>query len=382
MYIFNFLLSMHFIGGVLIPFMTDWGGISFSQIMVLQSFFMISIFALEVPTGAVADYLGRKTSLILSAIVNAFAALVYSSQPNFYVFMVGEFLWAVGTALLSGADEALVYDSLLTDGRESESKRIFGRLESSALVALMVSAPIGSIIATTIGLRYTMMFLFIPCFLAAIVGLGLKEPKIVSERPEKKYFSTIKEGFKYFKGHSVLKLLAFDRIAIGNMVFMIIWVYQPLLSELMVPIFFFGFVHAAMTGVQILVLNSFSRMENILGSKRRYVLFSAVLPGVSFVLLALNRYIALAIVLILIISAFGLTRVILYQNYLNKYIDSHNRATVLSTISMISVLTRAVSYPLIGVLVEWSLRGSFLIMGGLTLIFALMSRVREEHLID
>jgi len=382
MYLFNFLLNMHFVAGVLVPFMTQWGNISFSQIMLLQSFFMISIFALEVPTGAVADYLGRKTSLILSAIVHSLAALVYASYPSFYVFMLGEFLWALGAALLSGADSAMVYDTLKTEGGEIESKSIFGRMQSSMLAAIMISAPMGSMIAATVGLRYSMMMLSLPCFLAAIVGLSLEEPAIFTEKKEKNYLGTIREGFSYFRHHRVLRILAFDSIFIGNLLFMIIWMYQPMLTELKVSIFFFGFVSAGMTLTEIGILNNFARIENFLGSKRRYILFSAILPGMGMILISINSLVPITVILIFIVGGFGLTRVTLYQSYMNKYIDSHNRATVLSTISMISVLVRSVSYPIYGLLIEWSLRNTFLMIGILALAFALISRVREEHLID
>ncbi|MBN1785957.1 MAG: MFS transporter [Candidatus Methanofastidiosa archaeon] len=382
MYVFRFLLSMHFIGGVLVPFMTDWGHISFTQIMLLQSFFMISIFALEVPTGAIADYLGRRTTIIISAIINGVAALVYSSYPSFYVFMVGEFLWALAHALLSGADEALVYDSLKSEGMERESKRIFGRITSSTLAALMVSAPIGSIIAATLGLRYTMMFLSAPCFLAAVVGIGFTEPECGMEERGRDYLGTIRSGMAYFRDHRALKILAFDSIAVGNMVYMLIWAYQPILRELNVPIFYFGFVQSAMTAIQIVFLNNFGRIEGILGSKKRYVVFSAIVPGIALIALSANYHISSTVILILVISGLGFTRSVLFQSYFNKFIESDNRATVLSTISMLSVFVRAVTYPLFGMLVEWSLRNAIFIIGALTMLFTALSRVREEHLVD
>ena len=75
-------------GGVLVPFFLEWGKISFTQIMILQSFFVFSKFILEIPTGAIADYFGRKTSIIFSALVMSIAVFVYSSYPNFYIFLL------------------------------------------------------------------------------------------------------------------------------------------------------------------------------------------------------------------------------------------------------------------------------------------------------
>jgi len=67
---------------------------------------------------------------------------------------------------------------------------------------------------------------------------------------------------------------------------------------------------------------------------------------------------------------------------LNKYIESHNRATVLSSISMMSKLSRAIAYPIIGLLVEQSLTMTLVILGFALIIVSLISKVEEEHLID
>ena len=104
MYFFAFLANVHFIAGIMIPFFMDWGGITFMQAMILQASFMIFVLLLEVPTGAIADYFSRKTSLVLGGLVMTLAAFVYSSFPNFWVFMFGEFCWALGISLITGAD--------------------------------------------------------------------------------------------------------------------------------------------------------------------------------------------------------------------------------------------------------------------------------------
>ncbi|KKM14710.1 hypothetical protein LCGC14_1577950, partial [marine sediment metagenome] len=89
-YIFSFILGIHTVRGVYIPYMTVWGGLSFFQIMLLQSFFTAMIVILEIPSGAIADFLGRKTALVLSALSIALAAYTYSIIPNFYIFMLAE----------------------------------------------------------------------------------------------------------------------------------------------------------------------------------------------------------------------------------------------------------------------------------------------------
>ena len=382
MYIFKFSFSLQFVGGVLVPFFLDWGKISFTQIMILQSFFVFSVFLLEVPTGAVADYLGRKTSIICAAVTTSIGALVYSSYPHFYIFLLGEFVWALGLAFLSGADEALVYDSLIATKSERESKRIFGRFNSFQLAALMISAPIGSIIAATLGLRYTMMFMSVPFLVASFIALTFEEPESKKKSESKKYLETLVNGVRYFKDHKILKILAFDKISIGGLIFFILWTYQPLLKQLGVPLIFFGFVHAAMTGVEIPFMNSFEKLEKIFGSKKRYLLWSALIAGAAFILLGINTWVPLTIVLLLTVAGFGLSRYVLFQNYMNKYIESDIRATVISTVSMIDRVVRAVLCPVVGLLVEWSLKYSLIILGAAIVVSGLISGVEEEHLID
>ncbi|MBN2111638.1 MFS transporter [Candidatus Woesearchaeota archaeon] len=382
MYLFKFFRNLHFIGAVLVPFYTDWGGISFTQIMILNSFFLISIFFMEIPTGAVADYFGRKASLILAALVTAVATFVYSLIPNFYMFLLGEFLWGAGYALMSGADEALVYDSLKKGRAEKKSKKIFARFNSFEIGAIMIAAPIGSAIAAYIGLRYTMMFMAFPMLIAAAVGITLKEPKTKKKVESARYINLLVGGVKYFKNHRELKILAFDRISIAIFVFMVIWIYQPLLKELNVPLVYFGFVLAGMSVVQVIFLNSHSILEKIFGSKKRYLLYSALISGALFILLGLSNSVPLTIIMLLAVASFGLTRHVLFQSYMNKYIESYNRATVISAISMIDRFCRALVYPLIGLIVEVSLRYAFFFLGAVIIVFALVSKVEEEHLID
>ena len=266
MYLFKFFRSLHFIGGVLVPFFLDWGNISFNQLMMLNSFFLISIFIMEIPTGAVADYFGRKTSIICAAFVSSIGVFVYSITPNIYLFMLGEFLWATGFALMSGADEALIYDSLKKLKKESQSKKIFARFSSFEIAALAIAAPLGSIIAKYFGLRYTMMFMAVPFLTATFIGLTFKEPKTKKKVESTRYLKLMFGGINYFRKHDQLKILAFDMIGVSIFIFFIIWLYQPLLMELGVPIIYFGFIHAlALTSSQLVFLNSFGRLEKLKG---------------------------------------------------------------------------------------------------------------------
>jgi len=65
--------------------------------------------------------------------------------------------------------------------------------------------------------------------------------------------------------------------------------------------------------------------DGVAGVLIAILLIGLFISGIAFILLGLNTYLPLTIVLLLIISGFGLSRQVLFQNYMNKYIESHQR---------------------------------------------------------
>jgi len=382
MYAYKFFLSLFFVSAVLVPFFTDWGRISFFQVMILQSWFILWEAVLKVPTGAIGDYIGRKSTLVIAALLAVIGVLVYTSMPNFYVFMLGEFILALALAMMSGTDESMLYDSLVVSKREKSSKKVLGRFGTIEMIGLVIAAPIGSSIAATLGLRWTMILAAIPFSIAFLIGFTLKEPVIRKTKEGVKYLETLAKGVKHFYSHKILRILAFDSVTIAILTFFIVWLFQPRLQQLDVPIGYFGIVVAIMTSLEALVMSNFGWQEKLVGSKKRYLLLSALTAGVGFILLGLTSNALFSVILIILIGGLGIPRYVLFSNYMNKYIKSSNRATVLSTVGMFRSLGMAIAYPLVGLLTEWSFSYTFIIIGVLCVAITLLSRVKEEHPID
>lgn len=364
------------------PFFTIWGGISFAQIMILQAIFTVSMFLLEIPTGVIADRFGRKISLILSGLVTGIAALIYASYANFWIFVLGEILWAMGSTLASGADSALVYDSLKQNNKEEKSKSVFNRIESMGLIAMMLSAPLGSLVAKQLGINWAMILTSIPMFLAVIIGLTLKEPPTGQRKEQRNYFKILRTGLKYFKEHNLLKILTLNYVAIITLSFFLIWVYQVVLKNLNFPLEYYGFVHAGIVIAEIVILNSVIKIEVALNSKKKYILFSSLLVGICYLILAFSLNIYVAIACMLLIGGFGMTMKPLFYSYMNKCIESKNRATVLSAVSMSKSIVAAISNVIFGYLVDWKVKYALFGIGLIVIIFAISSRLKEEHLKD
>lgn len=367
-YLFNFLTSLHFFAAVLVPFFTEWGHISLVQVTILQSWFMLWIFLLEVPTGAVADYVGRKYSLALGTFVIAAAVLVYGTIPKFEVFLFAEFLFAMGVALISGADEALLYDSLKEQGRESESTKIFGKAQTFDLLGMLAAAVGGSFLASKFGLNAPLLFSAIPMILGGVLALVIREPKIHEVSESKRYLTIAKRGLSYLYHHKDLQCLALNAMIVSSAAYFVIWLYQPTLRSINIPIIYFGFAHALLISIEILVTSNTSRFEKIFGSTEGFLNFSAIVTAASFILLAAKPNIITIALFLIFAGGFGLTRLKIMSGYMNKLIPSSERATVISSISMFRRVGLVFLNPLIGYTADSSLRLALLVVGILPLL--------------
>lgn len=380
-YLFHFFMGFHLISGVLLHFFMNWGKLTFIEIMFLQSYFTLMILLLEIPCGAIADYLSRKLSLTLGAISTALAALIYGIYPNLLIFLIGETLWAFGAALTSGTDQAFIYNTLKKLGKQDEISKVIARNRSFMLFAIAISAPIGSIIAAYLSLNLVMTLMFIPFIIATLISLTLKEPKIELERKKSdNYFTIIKSGFNELKKNNILRLLALEMIITESLVFFLIWTYQLYLEALNFPFFLFGFVSAAITIVQIIFNNLVITLENKYNNKRRFLQLYTIAPGIGFILMSVIYFIPVSIPLILIVIALGFSRSLIFTKGINKKIETQNRATVISIINMIASLIRAVLYPIIGYFVMLNLNLIFITSGIIIIISAFLSRIKSEYL--
>ncbi|MHA1293848.1 MAG: MFS transporter, partial [Promethearchaeota archaeon] len=380
LYLFHLFINFHLISGVLLPFLLTWGKLTFFEVMLLEAYYTFAIFVFEIPCGPVSDLISRKFSLFLAGIACAIAALIYSSYPNFYIFLIGETLWALGSALVSGTVTAITYDTLKKIGKEGQITKITARSNSFALIGIMISAPIGSILAIYIPIQYIVTLMSIPFLLATLFAILLKEPNHNLRKESQKYLEIIKSGYRELKNNKILRILAFDLIIIQTAAFFIIWIYQLYLEDLNVPIFFFGFVATGLTLTQIIFSNLISKFESNIKNKKRFLTLYSITPGIAYILLAFIFLTPISIMLLLIVVGFGFTRNIIFVNAINKQIETENRATVLSTISMFQCIIRAIIYPIIGILVMWSLYNTFIILGLTIIIFAIISPVKTEYL--
>jgi MFS family permease len=122
-------------------------GLTIEQYALLNVAWAAAIVGLEVPSGALADQIGRKRMVVLAAMLMVVEMLVFAFAPRgnaallFALFLVNRVLSGAAEASASGADEALAYDSLVADGRGAEWPRVLERLmrwQSAGFFAAMM----------------------------------------------------------------------------------------------------------------------------------------------------------------------------------------------------------------------------------------------------
>ncbi len=375
------LFWMHFFAAVLIPFYTEWGGLRLSQVLFLNSWFMLWIFLLEVPTGTVADFLGRKASLMAGSVIAAAAALLYVSKPDFTVFLAAEVLFAAAFTLHSGADEALAYDSLKAAGLESGAKRTLAALESFKLGGIVAATIAGGFMAGYFGYEAPMRFYVLPALAAFALACTLQEPPVRAagaSRPG--YGAILREGARFFAGNRVLLAMTAELAVTNALAWGLIWLFQPLLAAAGLPVAYYGVVHAAACLGQIAFLSNVERLEKLLGSKRRLLTASVATAGAAFVLLGLTDSLTAVAALIVAGFTFSLPRAVIFSAYMNRHIPSDKRATVLSASSMCRTLAIVAVNPLIGLLADWSVANTMMILGAGLVAGGLFSRLEEGQL--
>ena len=110
-YLYSFVLTLNITGAVWVALLAA-RGYSLWQIGAAEGVFHVVSLLAEVPSGMAADLLGRRRVLALSGVAAALSGLMMAFEQNFLWVCVAMGLSALAYNLVSGSQEALVYDSL------------------------------------------------------------------------------------------------------------------------------------------------------------------------------------------------------------------------------------------------------------------------------
>ncbi len=153
-YAFVFLAQFLLWGGVWIKYLVDDRGLELKYILLMDFPFWMLVALLQAPTGALADHIGRKRVLALSGALYGVTILGFGFTTNYWMLFLDYVIWAFAQSTQTGADQALIYDTLKLAGRESHFKKVVGRGIGLGFFASFMGVVLGSLLASRTSLSF------------------------------------------------------------------------------------------------------------------------------------------------------------------------------------------------------------------------------------
>src|SRR6056297_1948407 len=104
-------------------FWKDQIGLSLTEILLLQAIFSVATLVMEYPSGYLSDRIGYRFTLHLACLLGIAGWTVYTFAGSFAGVLLAEILLGMSYAFISGADSALLYETLRQSDREEEYAR-------------------------------------------------------------------------------------------------------------------------------------------------------------------------------------------------------------------------------------------------------------------
>lgn len=357
-------------------------GMDMFDVYLLQGIFALAVVLFEVPTGMVADRLGKRRSLIAAMIISGVAMVLYALGTGFRSFLVAELMLALGAALFSGADAALLYDTLRGLGREGEFSTQEGRAQALRMASFAVCNLAGGLIASY-SLRSAVWASAIGPFLGLLVALGFVEvtlpaPSTGARESLRAYRTLISDSLRFVVRHRLVRWqIALMAVITGSSIWLL-WLYQPYMEHTGLPVWAFGIAFASFNLFGAGVSTQAARLDRKLGR----VGTIGALMGLHTLPLFLMATFVTPLSFLFVLgqqSTRALIRPVMGERIMH-YTYSDKRATVLSIASLAGRLFFALTAPLMGLLARGTSMEQLLLVQGVvlaTLFSVLMLRYRR-----
>jgi len=328
-----------------------WLGFSYTNIGIHETIFALVIVFFELPTGALADLIGKKKAIIISCILNGigFSAIGLMNLPIQY-YMIA-LIMGIAFSFVSGADVALLYDSIKKINRTKDYKKIRGKINTFNQIASIIGVFLGPFLYA-INPRLGFQITGIVYLLAAIIiGTTVEPYKTHKKLTLKTHWKQTVTGFKTtIKHKKIMWLIAFFFLStIGVEFFFDFW-QQPLLINNGFSVKFFGIIFAIMMGIRGLVSWFTHKIENKI-KETGSLFFILISQVIIFLILGINNPLTLIISFGAFYAVIAFQEII-FEDYINSHISSSNRATILSIKSLIYNLLTAGLYITLGILMD------------------------------
>jgi len=354
-YLFRLLATSYLWQPVFLAFMQS-RGLDFAQAATLGGLYSGILILAEVPTGAFADRIGRRASMMTGALAMVASSLVSYEAHSLGMFAIAETLAAISMSLCSGADSAYLYDFLDDRGHAHEYAHRESVASAWHLVGFAIACAAGGYLAE-VDLALPYLATGGVAFAAFLVSALLEDdgPRLAPGTPQplaielrawaRHMIEAVKDVLRsarlaWLVGYSAL---VFVLLTASNR-----YLYQPYLREQHFSLHAIGLVYAGVNLIAAVVALDASRLRRRLGDD---ALLWILLGTLGISLLLLSQVAGPWAVLLIGLQAFGTG---LYspivKPLLNRAItESSRRATVLSVESIARRAAMTIFMPVVGI---------------------------------
>src|SRR5918992_966526 len=381
-------LAASLIWGINTIFLLD-AGLSNLEAFAANAFFTAGMVLFEVPTGIVADTVGRRFSYLLGTVTLSASTLLYvllwQVEAPFWQWAVVSILLGLGFTFFSGAVEAWLVDALTATGYTGELETVFGRGQIVSGVAMLTGSVAGGVIAqqTSLGVPFVLR----GAVLVAMFAVAFRLMHDVGFAPEKggrpvtemrKIASaSIEFGWRV----PAVKWLMVESLFTGGVGFYAFYALQPYLLELYgdpEAYTIAGLVAAIVAGSQILGGVAAPWIRRRFQRRTSALIAMAATSTLTLALIGVVESLWPVIGLIVIWGLLFAASMPIRQTYLNGLIPSRQRATILSFDSLMDSTGGVWAQPVLGRAADvWGYGPSYLLGGAisaLALPFLVLSR--------
>ncbi len=381
-------LAASFIWGINTIFLLD-AGLSNLEAFAANAFFTAGMVLFEVPTGIVADTVGRRASYLLGTVTLALSTLLYvllwEVGAPFWQWAVASMLLGLGFTFFSGAVEAWLVDALDATGFTGQLETVFGRGQVVSGVAMLGGSAAGGLIAqlTSLGVPFVLRGAVLVVMFAVAFRLmhdvGFKPAP--RERPVAEMRRIASASIEYGWRVPAVKWLMVQGLFAGGVGFYAFYALQPYLLELYGDPEAYqiaGLVAAIVAGAQILGGIAAPRIRRLFRRRTSALIATAALSTVTLALIGALESFWVVIALIVVWGLLFAATMPIHQAYLNGMIPSEQRATIISFDSLMNSTGGVWSQPVLGRAADaWGYAPSYLLgaaISALALPFLALSR--------
>lgn len=350
-------------------------GLSTGEIVLLQGIMALTVAVMEFPSGYLADIIGYRKTLGLSAFLMMISWGIYIKAETFGQAVVAEVFQGIGWALVSGADTALMFESLKSMKKEGEFTKWSGRMKFFGQSAEGTAA-LGAGFLYTLMHRLPFIMETAVWLINMILAFFMKEPER-KERAAMRY-SDFKELLQYLWNDKRILKIMFLATAIGLSSFIPVWLIPLYAKENGVTDVWLGPLWAGANYMVAIGAFFSHNFEEKFGSIKSLA-FCVALMIVAYLGLGLTATLFSFLFYYLITFMRGVNGPILTHS-LQKLLPSRFRASMFSVQSLIFRLIFALLSPVIAWLVDGQgYNVSFLWIGGVAVLaVSLLLRAHQK----